>query len=262
MLEASIKALALVSYLAVTQQAHSREELAGLLWSDLDEGRARRNLRVELAKVKPVLGAYLDIQRRSVAFDRDSVFESDVAEFESLLNRPEPTIEQMETAVSLYNGDFLEDFSARGAALFEEWVLVQRERLRQMVMDALFKLAQLHTQIGEHERGITAVRRLLTLEPWLEEAHRQLMLLLAKSGQRAAALAQYDTCRDVLMAELGVNPSPETDKLYDQIEAGEFEQPSVISKQPSVPNLPIPISQSSAPLPAFTTYRSFCGSLS
>ena len=64
----SAKALGLVYYLAVTGQSHSREELAGLLWSDLDEARARRNLRVELAKIRPHLNEHLIIQRRSVAF--------------------------------------------------------------------------------------------------------------------------------------------------------------------------------------------------
>lgn len=219
----SHKALGLVYYLAVTGQAHSREELAGLLWSDLDEDRARRNLRVELAKIRPILNHHLIIQRRSVAFDRESQFELDVSTFSANLNRPDPSLEQLETAVLLYRGDFLEDFSLRGAILFDEWTLVQRERLRQMAMDGLYKLARGYQTAGELEKGITAVRRLLSLEPWLEEGHRQLMVLLAKSGQRAAALAQYDTCTTVLSAELGVMPAPETDKLYDRIEAGEFD---------------------------------------
>ncbi|MEM7111946.1 MAG: BTAD domain-containing putative transcriptional regulator [Chloroflexota bacterium] len=243
----SAKALGLVYYLAVTGQAHSREELAGLLWSDLDEGRARRNLRVELAKIRPHLNEHLYIQRRSVALDRESDFDLDVATFSTNLNRPEPSLAQIETAVSLYRGDFLEDFSLRGAVLFEEWVLVQRERLRQMAMDGLYKLSQGYEVSGNMEKGITAVRRLLALEPWLEEGHRQLMILLAKSGQRAAALAQYDTCTAVLSAELGVMPAPETDKLYDRVEAGEFDprQGDVESQSPNLPisqpsNLPIP----------------------
>lgn len=59
--------------------------------------------------------------------------------------------------------------------------------------------------------------RLLALDPWREEAHRQMMRLLARSGQRSAALAQYETCRRLLAQELGVEPSPETTALYERI---------------------------------------------
>ncbi|MFQ5434339.1 MAG: BTAD domain-containing putative transcriptional regulator, partial [Anaerolineae bacterium] len=234
------KALAIVYYLATTRQTHSREVLAGLLWSDYTEQRARGNLRVELGKLRPILGDFLIIERRSVTLDFDQPIALDVAHFEVNLNQPDPSPEQMETAVSHYHGDFLADFSVRGAVLFEEWVLAQRERLRQMQQDALTKLTRSYTDQGAYERGITAARQLLAIEPWLEGAHRQLMLLLALDGQRAAALAQYDNCCQILMTELGVNPSPETDKLYDQIEAGKHDPGTAHSPRPLIPFQPSP----------------------
>jgi hypothetical protein len=66
------------------------------------------------------------------------------------------------------------------------------------------------------------MRRLLALEPWREEAHRYLMLLLARDGQRSAALAQFEICRQMLVDELDVEPGPETITLYEQIRAGEL----------------------------------------
>ncbi len=69
--------------------------------------------------------------------------------------------------------------------------------------------------------GIHYVTRLLNLEPWREEAHRQLMQLLVWSGQRSAALAQYETCRRVLANSLGVEPQAETRQLYDRILRGD-----------------------------------------
>ncbi|MEM8862720.1 MAG: BTAD domain-containing putative transcriptional regulator, partial [Chloroflexota bacterium] len=213
----SNKALGLVYYLAVTRQPSSREALAGLLWSDVDEDRARRNLRVELSKLRPHMQTYLDIQRRTVAFDPVSPHWLDVGIFEDNLNRPEPTLPQIETAVALYEDDFLADFHLRGATLFEDWQLIQRERLRQLALDGLHKLIAAYTTSKQFEAGITAGRRLLGLEPWLESAHRQLMRLLVLNGQRSAALAQFEQCRQVLSEELGIEPSSETSDLHLQI---------------------------------------------
>src|SRR5207248_548548 len=66
--------------------------------------------------------------------------------------------------------------------------------------------------------------RHLALEPWWEAAHRQVMRLLAQRGQRAAALAQYQRCRQVLAEELQMEPDAETTALYAQIERGDFDR--------------------------------------
>ena len=79
------------------------------------------------------------------------------------------------------------------------------------------KLGNCYETTGELARATEKIQRLLTFAPWHEEAHRTLMRLLARQGQRSAALAQYDTLSQMLMDELGVSPAQETDALYDQI---------------------------------------------
>jgi predicted ATPase len=71
-----------------------------------------------------------------------------------------------------------------------------------------------------HDDGLDLARRLLTMEPWREEAHRALMALMAQRGQRSAALAQFVACRRTLAAELGTEPSPTTIALYERLRAG------------------------------------------
>ncbi len=225
----SRKSLALLFYLAVTAKPASRQKLAGLLWSDLPESRARTNLRVALNKLRPVFDPYLIIRRRTLAFNPDGSFTLDTAVFENHLQRPSPDAAHMQTAVDLYRGDFLEDFNVQDAAVFDEWVLAQRERLRQMTLRALFQLTHHYIERRQIKAGIRTARRTLELEPWLEEGHRQLMLLLALDGQRSAALAQYDVCFETLMAELGVEPGDETTQLYAQISLGEIE--AVVEKE-------------------------------
>ncbi len=216
----SAKSQALLCYLAVTGCPQSREKLAGLLWADKSEASAKANLRKSLSDLRQLVGNALFITRQTVAFNRDSAYWLDVEVFESALAEDDPASEKLEPlreAVELYRGDFLEGLSVRQAVEFEEWVLSERERLRQMVIQALQRLSEAYTGRGEYAAGIEYTNRLLTLEPWQEEAHRQLMTLLARSGQHSAALAQYETCRRVLAEELGVEPLPETQALYHRL---------------------------------------------
>lgn len=216
----SHKAQALLYYLAMSGQTHSRQALAGLLWTDLDETSARRNLRVELLKVRADLDPFLIAGRDTIAFDRTTEHHLDVVKFETNLRSGEVTFEQIQDAVALYRGEFLEDFHVRDAPFFEEWVTNERERLWQMARQTLLRLINHYIQRHNFDAGITCARKLLKQEPWSEEAHQQLMRLLALSGQRSAALAQYELCSQALNDEFGVPPSDETNALYDQIESG------------------------------------------
>ena len=91
-----------------------------------------------------------------------------------------------------------------------------------MVIEALHRLASECVRKGDTAEAIAYLNRLLILEPWREEARRDLMRLLAETGQRSAALSEYETCRRILLAELGVEPGEETVALYKQILAGEI----------------------------------------
>lgn len=217
----SSKAEALLCYLAVTRRTHYRNALVGLLWGDMPEPEAKANLRVALSNLRRLVGPHLTITRQTVAFSGDAPYWLDVAEFLARVESPgpEPDVEALREGVELYQGEFLEGFYVRDAPAFEEWALVQRERLRELALQALYNLALNFSGRGENGRAaaINYTTRLLTLDPWREEAHRQLMLLLARGGQRSAALAQYETCRRILAEELGAEPMAETTALYHRI---------------------------------------------
>jgi predicted ATPase len=124
--------------------------------------------------------------------------------------------------VDLYRGNFLEGFSLSDSPAFEEWVVLTRERLHRLVSVALGHLAGFFEGCGAYEEALTYAWRQMELEPWREDAQRQLMRLLALSGQRSTALAQYDACCRLLAEELGVEPEAETIALYEQIRAGKL----------------------------------------
>jgi DNA-binding SARP family transcriptional activator/predicted ATPase len=227
------KSLALLAYLAVTGRPHTRDTLIGLFWPEATESNARASLRKTLFDLRRDVEPYLLINRHEVALNQDAPCYLDVRAFEAGVDAGDVSpvgIERLKQAVELYQGEFLEGYYVRDAPGFEDWVLAQRARLRERAFQALYTLASYFSEKGPSERaaGIDYTTRLLALEPWREEAHRQLMLLLAVAGQRGAALAQYETCRQVLTDELGVEPGSETTRLYEQIRDEEFpgERPS------------------------------------
>lgn len=228
----SDKVRALLAYLAVeSDRPHRREALAGLLWSEWPEQSARANLRRALANLRQAIEdhdaspPFLDITRQTVQWNTASDCRVDVTAFSKQIARYETdseAVEPLEAAVGLYGGPFLEGFTVRDSLPFEEWALVMRERLGRQVSQALLWLARLHEQRGACESALPHAWRLVELEPLDEEAHFQLMRLLALSGQRGAALEQYETCRSALAAELGVEPSQHLRELHEQIASGEW----------------------------------------
>jgi len=218
----SNKARALFAYLFITRKPQPRPVLAEMFWGGKRDSVANTNLRVALSNLRAVAAPYLQIGRNEVGINPSAPYTLDVAEFQTRLERLSPRwqdadAQALEEALALYQGDLLDGFLVRDALSFEEWALWQRERLRQMALQGLYKLAMHQTERGNYDSALKATSRLLELEPWQEEGHRQMMLLLALTGQRSAALAQYETCRRILAKELHTDPLPETNALLERI---------------------------------------------
>ncbi|MBI5824144.1 MAG: tetratricopeptide repeat protein [Chloroflexi bacterium] len=218
----SNKVPALLAYLAVTRRAHSRDKLAALLWGEMTDADAKNNLRQALTNLRKNFDNELTITRDSIEFSGDCDLDS--THFDSALRsasslNPEPASVILTDSLALYRGDFLEGFHVRDAPDFEDWALAERARLRELALQALHTLTQFHASRGHFPEAMTHASRLLAFDPWREEAHRQLMLLQARTGQLSAALSQYETCKKILEKELGVQPSLETTALYERIRA-------------------------------------------
>jgi DNA-binding SARP family transcriptional activator/predicted ATPase len=216
------KALALLCYLAVNRQSFSRESLAGLLWGEMPDESARMNLRRTLSRLRPFVGPHLQITTREIAFNRKAPYWLDVEQFETAVASSKSDINLLRKALDLYQGDFLDGFYIKNAPTFEEWTLSQRAKLRGLTVQTLHTLVTNCLQQSAFSDGITYAHRLLSLDPWREETHRQMMELLIRDGQRGAALMQFDSCRRILAKELGVDPAPATRALYEQIIQGKI----------------------------------------
>ncbi len=210
------KAQALLAYLALPLgRAHPRDKLASLLWGGIREESARASLRQALFSIRRALGETAGALRQegdALALD-PAVADVDAAAFERAV--VEATPEALERAAAIYRGDLLSGF-ALGEASFEEWLLSERERLRELAVEALTRLLVHQRKTGTPETAIQTALRLLTLDPLQESVHRVLMRLYADLGRRAAALRQYQQCVSVLARELGAEPEAETKALYQE----------------------------------------------
>jgi DNA-binding SARP family transcriptional activator len=241
----SNKVRALLAYLAVeSDRPHRREMLAGLLWPDWSNRDALSNLRYALSDLRGVIGdreadpRFLLIARDCIQFNLASDHFLDVRHFieSAEADKSNPNfIQQLEKARDLYRGDFLEGFSLEDSSAFEEWTLRTRERLAQLASSLLHTLANSWETNGDYEKAQSCAYQNLELEPWDESAYRVLMRTLALKGQRNAALAQYEKCRELLASELDVDPSDETTELYDQIREGKLKAIAKISLVQSEP---------------------------
>lgn len=240
----SRKVLALLCYLAVRGQPATRRHLADLFWPSKSEAQGRANLSWVLNRLTTLLPGSLKANRQTVHFPRTPGVSLDIVAFDELAAQSDPTA--LARAARLYRGDLMADISLDDCPDFDLWLIRERERWRQRAAQVLHKLIDHHSERGDYDQALRFTSRLLGLEPWREEAHRQAMLLLALTGQRSAALVQYETCRRILDEELGVEPAEETTALYDQIRREAWEREGE-GETRTIPPLPPPRSPSPAP---------------
>jgi DNA-binding SARP family transcriptional activator/predicted ATPase len=257
---AYVKVRALLAYLMIeADHPQPRGKLAGLLWPDRPERVARGNLRNALSNLRYVIDdrqarlPHLLVTRETIQFNQDSDHWLDVASFQRLLDEArashpaeapstsredqeqltdDPRAACWEEAMALYQGPFLDDLVLRDGADFEAWALAMRTALEREALAALRQLAQHHGERGDYERARAVAWRETELAPWREGAHRRLMQWLALSGQRSAALAQYQACCRILMDELGVRPAARTTALYEAIRDGTLSPGSLLTFEP------------------------------
>jgi predicted ATPase/DNA-binding SARP family transcriptional activator len=239
---------ALLAYLVLHRATpQARPHLAFRLWPDTTETQARTNLRTLLHRLRQALPdahQFLQIDNQTVQWRTDAPWTLDVADFEQALAQANQTGHRgnqttlrsaLAEAVERYHGDLLPGW-------YDDWVLLERERLRQLFLTALERLILILEQEGAYAIAIGHAQRLLQHDPLHEATYQHLMRLHALTGDRASALRVYKTCATVLERELGVEPSPTTQAAHDGLL--HMEAPATaVSDRPMPPprlhNLPV-----------------------
>ncbi|MCA1954390.1 MAG: tetratricopeptide repeat protein [Anaerolinea sp.] len=249
------KSKALLAYLALegaTPQPRAR--LAALLWSDQSEEKASHSLRQTLSGLRKALGeteesSFLQITREEVQLNLQAPIETDAVCFErnldkalyatrrESLGRQRLDVRALIHVVDAYEGTLLSGISLSGSDLFEEWLLIERERFERKAIEALTLLADYYQRRGQFGQARQLAERLVRIAPWDEHAHALLIRLLAIEGQNSAALAQYRAVSRYLWREMGVQPMEELQGLYQAICRGDAVQPAIaVVPQPHLPD--------------------------
>lgn len=225
----SDKARALLSYLAVEKDIpHERTSLAGLLWPDLSEQVALRNLRSVLANLRTIIEKKSQLEIPIFLVDyrtihlNTCVASCDVKLFERDLEEGE-----YQEALKIYHGRLLQEFSS-GSSLFEEWQQMRAATLHRKAMAAVHTLLLRSLDEGNLTQALQYARQQLDMDPFNEDGYQEMIYLLAVNGQPGAALVQVDFCRQMLMKEMGAQPSVETALM---------EQAILKRRKPSIPRL-------------------------
>ena len=213
----------LLAYLVLHRDApQQRQHLAFLFWPDTTEAQARNNLRQllhQLRQVFPEVERFLSADTHILHWHPVTPFRLDVAEFEQALeladeargyNDQRALQAALEQADDLYCGELL-------PGCYDEWILPERERLRQRHLQALEQLLHLLEVQGDTIPAIHTAQRLLGIDPLSENLYRRLMRLFALNNDRASALRVYHTCVTTLQREMGVDPDPATREAYERL---------------------------------------------
>lgn len=200
-------------------QIHDRKRLTELLWPDRGEVQALASLRQSLWSLRKALGQGalppIIAERTSIRLD-PAVVEVDAVEFERQIRSDKQA--DLERAIALYRGDFLEEFDLDDDEGYQPF-LFERRRLRGMALSGLKTLAGLRARAGDPDGAVEVAQRALSFDPLQEDVHAMIMRLHRDNGRLGLARDQYEACRDLLRRELGVAPSEEMEALRNSLGA-------------------------------------------
>jgi predicted ATPase len=236
------KAQALLLYLAIEGGMHSRSKLAAFLWPDSESSDARRTLRNAIVLLRSLLAdsdsesapaehTHLLSQGDLIGLNPQAPLELDLAVVQQAYTEARrlftlPTLEQLITlvtqvqqALALVRGPFLDGFWLREETAFDEWHEQQQQQWQVRLQLLCERLSAWLESAGELEQARATLTRWLALDPLAEEAYQRLMRVHLARGDASAALQVYATCRVRLAEELQVKPSPDTVALAERIRA-------------------------------------------
>ncbi|HEX2913873.1 MAG TPA: AAA family ATPase [Chloroflexia bacterium] len=238
------KSLALLAYLLAEGGLHQRDSLAALLWPESDQEAGRAALRNTLTRLRQAFQSAgeqvligLITRREVLGFETRLPHEVDLYLLEEAgkrlkeqlnvnLNEAATTtadpalIELLQKAADACRGEFLAAFSLEDTPEFEQWLNLQREIWRRRVAEVFEALVDLRIKHGQVTDALETATRWIAQDGLNEVAYRQVIRLQLAMGNRQAALKTYEACRAILLQEMQLLPSPETEALLAQAKPG------------------------------------------
>jgi DNA-binding SARP family transcriptional activator/TolB-like protein len=241
------KAQALVAFLAMQPDRKiPREVVADLLWTQSGPDQARHSLRQTLVALRKTPATDLVSANADALWIEAGAVEVDVCVLEAAL--ADTDAGALSDGAARYRGALLEDLPAVSAG-FDEWLRNERTKFTNIMARILRRLVTAHIAAGDFDAAVETASRLVELDTLDEGAHRLLIECLARAGQRAEALHQFETCARILREELDIEPDAETVAVMERIRAGAW-PPRVAAAPPRRDDEPDGANVVAAMLPA------------
>ncbi len=228
----------LFAYLALHPgTAFRREMLAGLVWPEANESNARSNLRHALWRIRKAVGEqvgqnYFPADDLTLTFNPDPGCWIDAVLLGGKTNAG-PTPRTLEEQVAAYQGDLLPGF-------YDDWITIERERLQSAFESKIEALIDRLSREKHWPDVIEWAGHWIKFGTAPEPAYRALMTAHSRSGHKAKVKEAYQRCVEALQREFGVEPSEETQALYQQLTATRPLTKAAVAETPIAPrhNLP------------------------
>jgi predicted ATPase/two-component SAPR family response regulator len=205
----------------------TKEQIGLALWPEASPSQLRSSFHRTLHHLRRALGRpeWISFENGRYSFNRSLDYWFDVEAFESELaearrhgaRAPERAIRNLEEAIDLYKGGFLEELAVAEG----EWALERQEELRRLYGEALLDLGELLSEEGRYAEAAEAYRKAIAHDELLEAAHRELMRCQSRMGELSQALRHYQALVELLREEMGSPPAPETAELHRSLLRGE-----------------------------------------
>lgn len=215
------RAVALLAYLAFNAAPVPREHLAAMLWPDADEALARTRLRRLAYSIEEALGdKVLSSDNDCLALVAHHVVEIDALRFARFARRAvaattfnEATLKEARQWVAPARRPLMQGI-AFGSGVFDDWLKAVSIEHEHLLARLLERLSDALDSRGDFASAIELAEVLVSLDVYREPSHVLLMQLHARQGHSAGVEAAYTRCADVLRAEFGIRPGPQTESAY------------------------------------------------
>jgi ATP/maltotriose-dependent transcriptional regulator MalT/DNA-binding SARP family transcriptional activator len=207
----------LVFCLLAHPQGLTKDAIGGIFWPDSSPDQLKLQFKKTMYRLRRALGQDVVLfDQERYRFNRVLDFEYDVDLFLKSIEEAQAATDPVARvagycrAVKLYKGPYLPEMDGT-------WVWPERERLWQLYVETTLALAEFHLESAEYGEALEYCRHVLTQDPCLEAAHRVAMRTHAAMGNRVGVARQFESCRQILLEEINVPPSPQTEALYTKL---------------------------------------------
>ncbi|MDR3573954.1 MAG: tetratricopeptide repeat protein [Anaerolineaceae bacterium] len=204
-------------YLLTHPEGLTKEQIGEAFWPESSAAEIKLRFKNSMYRLRHAAGKDIVLfNDETYFFNHYLDYEYDVETFLREISEaqqsesPDKKASHLRAALKTYKGSYLPEVE-------ETWVVLERQRLHQIYIDALLELTGLYIEKRQYETALKYCQHALTQDHCLEAAHRLAMRIHAAMGNRAGVERQYDVCRRALQDDFNLQPSPQTETLYQAL---------------------------------------------